>query len=83
MRVTDVIGLVVLSAVILVAVIISGSLGDVAQGMDLGTEGNDTRDQLLSNLWTGLNLSSLGIIIAAAVGIIGLLLSAFGQRKGF
>ena len=83
MRISEIILLVVMSAVLVVSLIISANLSSVADDFDLGTEGNATRTTLFSNLWTGLNLASLGIIIAAAVGIISLLVSAFRTTGGY
>ena len=70
MRVSTVIGIVIIGTAILVGVIITGSLQDVAEGMDLGVEGNETRDALLGNLWQSFNISALGVIVLAAFAII-------------
>lgn len=37
---------------------------------------NTTTDTLFTNTWSGLTLASIGIIIAAAVGLISLIMGA-------
>lgn len=80
MRIGDVIGMAALVVVILVTLILAGQLQTVADTMNLGTQGNATRTQLFNNTFTGLNLASVAIIIAAAVGILGLVIGALSPR---
>lgn len=82
MRIADVIAMVALIIVVLIALIIAANLQTVANGMDLGTAGNATRTTLFTNVWTGLTLASVGIIISAAVGILALVLSTLGAASG-
>ena len=58
--------------------IIAGNLQTVANNMDFGSEGNQTRTTLFQNTWSALTLGSIGIIIAAAVGILALIMGALG-----
>lgn len=67
---------------ILIALIIAGNLQTVADTMDFGTAGNQTRTTLFSNTWSGLTLASIGIIVAAAVGILSLVVGALGRAGG-
>ena len=83
MRVADVIAMTSLVVVVLIALIIAANLQTVANNMDLGTQGNETRSTLFQNTWTGLTLASIGIIIAAAVGILSLVLGSLGGVAGF
>ena len=80
LRIGDVIGMAALVVVILVTLILAGQLQTVANTMNLGTQGNATRTQLFNNTFTGLNLASVAIIIAAAVGILGLVIGALSPR---
>lgn len=80
MRIGDVIGMAALVVVILVTLILAGQLQTVANTMNLGVQGNATRTQLFNNTFTGLNLASVAIIIAAAVGILGLVIGALSPR---
>ena len=80
MRISDVIGMAALVVVILVTLILAGQLQTVANSMDFGTQGNTTRTQLFNNTFTGLNLASVAIIIAAAVGILGLVIGALSPQ---
>lgn len=82
MRIGDVIAMTALIIVVLIALIIAANLQTVAEDMDLGTDGNATRETLFSNTWTALTLASVGIIIAAAVGILALVLSSLGRGAG-
>ena len=82
MRIADVIAMTALIIVVLIALIIAANLQTVANGMDLGEDGNKTRTTLFTNTWTGLTLASVGIIISAAVGILALVLSTLGRASG-
>jgi len=68
--------------VVLISLIIAANLQTVANNMDLGASGNSTRTTLFTNTWTALTLASVGIIIAAAVGILALVLSSLGRGTG-
>lgn len=55
-------------ALMFVGLIVVGSLQDVAEAQDLGTEGNGTRTSLISNVHTAFTLFViLPIIIGAGV----------------
>lgn len=82
MRVADVIAMVALVITILCALIIAGNLQSVASGMDFGVQGNLTRTTLFNNTWAGLTLASIGIIVAAAVGILSLVIGAMTGATG-
>ena len=86
MRIADIIAMVTLVVCILVALIIAANLQTVAEGLkvSINSEGfNETVDTLFANTWTGLTLASIGIIIAAAVGILALVIGALGGVGGF
>jgi len=85
MRVSDVIALTALVITILIALIIAGNLSTVSTqiGAQLGnttagTNYNATSGTLFTNTWTALTLASIGLIIAAAVGILALVIGALG-----
>lgn len=82
MRIVDVIAMTALIIVVLIALIIAANLQTVAETMDLGVTGNQTRTTLFTNTWTALTLASVGIIISAAVGILALVLSTLGRAGG-
>jgi len=81
-RIADVIAMTALVISILIALIIAGNLQNVADDMDFGTAGNSTRTTLFANTWSGLTLASIGIIVAAAVGILALVIGALGTSAG-
>lgn len=87
MRISDVIGLVALMIAIVIGIIIVGNMIPVSEtvGAGLGnttsgTDFNATAATLFGNTWTALTLASIGMIIAAAVGILALVVSALGGR---
>lgn len=82
MRIGDVIAMAALVTVILVTLILAGELQKIAVAMDFGTQGNATRTTLFNNTFTGLNLASVAIIIAAAVGILALVMNALRPSPG-
>lgn len=82
MRIGDVIAMAALVTVILVTLILTGELQKIATQMDFGTQGNLTRTTLFNNTFTGLNLASVAIIIAAAVGILALVMGALRPTPG-
>lgn len=87
MRIGDVIAMVALVIVILIGAIIAGNLKQVSDTIagDLNdADYNSTVSTLFSNTWTALVLASVGIIIAAAVGILALVMGSLGtdQARG-
>ena len=81
-RIADVIAMAALVVVILVTLIIAANLQNIANDMDLGAAGNESRTTLFANTFTGLTLASIGIIVTAAVGLIAVVLSTLGRATG-
>lgn len=88
MRIADVIAMAALVVTILCALIIAGNLSSVSDGIGAGlgntTAGanyNATASTLFSNTWAGLTLASIGIIVAAAVGILSLVVGALAPAS--
>ncbi len=88
-RIADIIAMTALVIVVLISLIIAANLQNVSAniGASFGntTEGatyNATSATLFTNVWTGLTLASVGIIISAAVGILALVLSSLGRASG-
>lgn len=82
MRIGDVIAMLALVIVVLIGLIVAANLQTVANDMNLGTDGNATRVTLFNNVWTGLTLASVGIIVAAAVGILAMVIQSLGRSSG-
>ena len=79
LRIADVIAILSLSVVILVAVIIGANLQDVVNDLNLSaisSEAASTASTVFSNFWTGMVLASIGIIVAAAVGLIAIVIGS-------
>jgi hypothetical protein len=78
MRIADVIAMVALVIVLAVAVLIGANFQAAVQSLGLTGQANETATSVFQNMYTGLTIGSIGIIVAAAVGIIGLILGALG-----
>ena len=78
MRIGDVISMVTLGIVLVCAVLIVGNFQNAIGNLNLTGTANSTANTVFSNLWSGLLIGSIGIIVAAAVGIIVLILSSVG-----
>lgn len=85
LRIGDVIAMVALVIVILIGAIVAGNLKSVSDTIagDLNdADYNSTVSTLFANTWTALVLASVGIIIAAAVGILALVMGSLGRSAG-
>lgn len=82
MRIADVIGMVTLGIVLVAAVLIVANFQNAVNDLNLTGTAATTATNVFSNLWTGLLLASIGIIVAAAVGIIVLILGSLGRLGG-
>jgi len=82
MRIADVIAMVTLGIVLVSAVLIVANFEDAIGDLNLTGTANSTATSIFSNLWSGLLIGSIGIIVAAAVGIIVLILSGLGRLGG-
>jgi hypothetical protein len=78
MRVGDVIAMVALVIVLAVAVLIGANFQAAVNSLGLTGQANETATTVFQNMYTGLTIGSIGIIVAAAVGIISLILGALG-----
>ena len=85
LRIADVVAILSLAVVILVAVIIGANLQDVVNDLNLSaisSEAASTANTVFSNFWTGMVLASIGIIVAAAVGLIAIVIGSIGGSGG-
>ena len=78
MRIGDIIAMIALVVAIIIGLIIAANLQTAISDMDLGSAGNQTRTQVFNYTFTGLQLGAIGIIIAAAVGLLAMILTALG-----
>jgi len=63
--------LIALCVVVIVGLVVTGNLYTVANNMDLGSSGNNTRTSLFNNIYSSFDLVVIIPIIAAAAAIIG------------
>lgn len=78
MRLGDIITMVTLGIIIVAAIIIVANFQTAVEGMSLPDPQAQLANTTIWNVYTGLQLAGIGIIILAAVGIIALILGAFG-----
>ena len=69
--------LITLAIIIVVGLIVTGNLYTVANNMDLGTQGNNTRTSLFNNIYSAFNLAVIIPIVAAAGAIMGVVFTYF------
>jgi hypothetical protein len=77
-RVGDIIGMVALGIIIVAGVLIIANFHQSIGRLGLTGTANTTATTAINNVYTGLQLGAIGIIILAAVGLIALVLGAFG-----
>jgi hypothetical protein len=78
MRVGDIITMVALGIIIVAGVLIIANFQQSIGALGLTGTANTTATNAINNVYTGLQLATIGIIILAAVGLIALVLGAFG-----
>ena len=78
MRVADIISMVALGIILVAGVLIIANFQKSIGGLGLTGTANTTASTAINNVYTGLQLGAIGIIILAAVGLIALVLGAFG-----
>lgn len=83
MTIADVLLMVVLAVGIVIGALIVGYLQSTISTLPgLSQQANQTISQAFSNVLTGLNLATIGIIIFAAMAILGIVLAFFGRGGG-
>lgn len=83
MTIADVLLMIVLAVGIVIGALIVGYLQATISSLSgISEEANQTIQQAFSNVLTGLNLATIGIIIFAAMSILGLVLAFFGRGGG-
>ncbi|MEM2367487.1 MAG: hypothetical protein QXQ50_04550 [Candidatus Bathyarchaeia archaeon] len=81
MRLGDIITMVTLGIIIVAAIIIVANFQTAVLQMNLPNQQEGLANTTITNVYTGLQLAGIGIIILAAVGIIALILGAFGGGR--
>jgi hypothetical protein len=77
-RVGDIITMVALGIILVAGVLIIANFQKSIGSLGLTGVANTTAETAINNVYTGLQLGAIGIIILAAVGLIALVLGAFG-----
>lgn len=76
-----VITLVALGVVLGVGLLVNYQIQTTLDAMDLGAEGNDTRDALYTNINQAFSLSAIVPIIAGASLVIGAIVAGFAIKS--
>ncbi|MEM3955718.1 MAG: hypothetical protein QW424_03080 [Candidatus Bathyarchaeia archaeon] len=83
MTIADILLMIVLAVGIVIGALIVGYLQSTLTSLSgISQEAQSTINQAFSNVFTGLNLATIGIIIFAAMAILGIVLAFFGPREG-
>jgi len=77
MRIGDIVMMIALMVAVIVGVLIVANLQTAVGNLNLTGTANTTATGVFQNVWTGLTLAGVGIIIVAAVGIISMVISSF------
>jgi hypothetical protein len=77
-RVGDIIAMVAVGIILVAGVLIIANFQKSIGSLGLTGTANTTATTAINNVYTGLQLGAIGIIILAAVGLIALVLGAFG-----
>jgi hypothetical protein len=77
-RVGDIIAMVAVGIILVAGVLIIANFQKSIGSLGLTGVANTTAQTAINNVYTGLQLGAIGIIILAAVGLIALVLGAFG-----
>ena len=64
--------LVALCVIVIVGLVVVANLYNIANNLDLGSQGNSTRTTLFNNIYSAFDLVVIIPIIAAAAAIIGI-----------
>jgi len=70
-------GLVLVSVMMGIGLIVNTDIFNLLEDQDLGTDGNSTRDSLISNTYQGYDLGALLPIVFGASAVISVVVSAF------
>jgi len=81
MRIIDVVAMLSMVVILAVAVLVGAHFQNAISGLNLTSEAQSVISTVFNNLYTGLTIASIGIIVAAAVGIIALILGALAGPR--
>ena len=83
MTIADILLMIVLAVGIVIGALIVGYLQSTLTSLSgISQEAQSTISQAFANVFTGLNLATIGIIIFAAMAILGIVLAFFAPREG-
>ncbi|MEM2506797.1 MAG: hypothetical protein QXF61_07145 [Nitrososphaeria archaeon] len=75
MNVGDILLMVIVAVAIIVAAIVVGSLSTIANNLNISNESKAVIQTAISNAFAGLNIATIGIIVLAAMAILGVVIS--------
>ncbi|MEM3640697.1 MAG: hypothetical protein QXH37_02080 [Candidatus Bathyarchaeia archaeon] len=82
MNIGDILLMVIVAVAIIVAAIVVGSLQGIANNLAISNESKVVIETAITNTFAGLNIATIGIIVLAAMSILGIVIAflAPGRR---
>lgn len=80
MNIGDILLMVIVAVAIIVAAIVIGSLQGIVTTLNVSEESRGVISSAVSNALAGLNIATIGIIVLAAMGILGIVISFLAPR---
>ncbi|MEM1589668.1 MAG: hypothetical protein QXQ47_02260 [Candidatus Bathyarchaeia archaeon] len=75
MNIGDILLMVIVAVAIIVAAIVVGSLSGIANNLAISNESKAVIETAIANTFAGLNIATIGIIVLAAMAILGVVIS--------
>jgi len=83
MTIADILLMIILAVGIVIGALIVGYLQSTLTSLSgISEAAQSTINQAFSNVYTGLNLATIGIIVFAAMAILGIVLAFFAPSRG-
>ncbi|MEM1785731.1 MAG: hypothetical protein QW805_05925, partial [Candidatus Bathyarchaeia archaeon] len=71
----DILLMVIVAVAIIVAAIVVGSLQGIANNLNISEASKSVIETAITNTFAGLNIATIGIIVLAAMAILGVVIS--------
>lgn len=75
MNIGDILLMVIVAVAIIVAAIVVGSLQGIANNLNISEASKSVIETAITNTFAGLNIATIGIIVLAAMAILGVVIS--------
>jgi len=75
LNIGDILLMVIVAVAIIVAAIVVGSLQGIANNLNISEASKSVIETAITNTFAGLNIATIGIIVLAAMAILGVVIS--------